>query len=250
MAVRREIRDVELAVEQADAEYASLTDRLRVVTQDRHNAEEDLMCSNVRLKQLLGELQEARKLTASAAAVEVQQNRMTMGELTRKVEGALMNVLDDRLNDEVFTSAITEQSAVSVADKVRVEFQGDEVFWALQDSYSFEFLLQDAARYWDIARQDAVLVDERGAIWPNDAFVKLARGLGARTSRSRGSIFDSICETESCQVCARDTYGRSATSAELAGWLECSRSPLPSRDPVRRASNELKDVKRSWNRIE
>ncbi len=104
-----------------------------------------------------------------------------------------------------------------------MEFEGDEVFWSLQDNYTFEMLLQDAARYWDLAPHDvsasraaptrtslthaairggggrtarsptisfdahpthplplspacvaqSVLVDERGAIWPNDAFVKL-----------------------------------------------------------------------------
>ena len=54
-----------------------------------------------------------------------------------------------------------------------VEFENDEVFWALQDNYTFEMLLSDAARYWDIAAQDVMLVDERGAIWPNDAYVQL-----------------------------------------------------------------------------
>ena len=77
-----------------------------------------------------------------------------------------------RFRDEAFTSAITEQSALST-DKVRVEFEGDEVFWSLQDNYSFEMLLADASRYWDVAPQDAMLVDERGAIWPNDAYVGL-----------------------------------------------------------------------------
>jgi len=34
-------------------------------------------------------------------------------------------------------------------------------------------LLMDAARYWDVSPQDAVLADERGAVWPDDAYVAL-----------------------------------------------------------------------------
>ena len=34
-------------------------------------------------------------------------------------------------------------------------------------------LLEDAARYWDISPQDCVLYDERGAIWPSDAYVSM-----------------------------------------------------------------------------
>ena len=56
---------------------------------------------------------------------------------------------------------------------MRVEFEGDEVFWALQENYTFEMLLMDAARYWDVSPQDAVLADERGAVWPDDAYVAL-----------------------------------------------------------------------------
>lgn len=68
--------------------------------------------------------------------------------------------------------------------QVRVEFEGDEAYWSLQDNYNFEALLQDAARYWDISPQDAVLQDERGAIWPNDAYVglELQRHTTARIS--------------------------------------------------------------------
>ena len=56
---------------------------------------------------------------------------------------------------------------------MRVEFQGDEVYWALTDSYTFDMLQQDAARYWDLSTVDAVLYDEHGAIWPSDAYVAL-----------------------------------------------------------------------------
>ena len=72
-----------------------------------------------------------------------------------------------------FATAIIEQSAATGGDKVRVEFEGDEVFWALQENYTFEMLLMDAARYWDVSPDDAVLADERGAIWPDDAYVAL-----------------------------------------------------------------------------
>ena len=166
-AIRREIKDVERQYEEAEREYAKVSKELASVTQQRLNTEEELMGSNVRLKQLLGELKVQRELTAqqAAAADELKDVRMTMGELTRKVEAALTTVLDERFRDEAFASAITEQSAVTSPDKVRVEFEGDEVFWALQDNYTFEMLLQDAARYCDVAAPDVMLVDERGAIW-------------------------------------------------------------------------------------
>jgi len=172
MAVRREIKEVEAQFNQADEEYEALSKKLRHVTQERLNAEEELLGSNVRLKQLLGELQAAREAAQAQSSATVQDSKMTMGELTRKVESTLMTVLDERFRDEAFTSAITEQSVLST-DKVTVEFEGDEVKWSLQDNYSFEMLLADASRYWDVAPQDAILVDERGAIWPNDAYVGL-----------------------------------------------------------------------------
>ncbi len=172
-AIRREIKEVERQFDEADKEYAEISKKLKAVTQERDNTEEELMSSNVRLKQLLGELQAQKELTAQQTTAVVADNRMTMDELSRKVETALLQVLEERFRDEAFTSAITEQSSLSVSDKVRVEFDGDEVFWSLHDNYTFEMLLQDAARYWDVAAQDVILVDERGAIWPNDAYCRL-----------------------------------------------------------------------------
>ena len=171
-AINREIAAVEQQFAAADAQYKDLSEKLRLVTQQRLNTEEELLAGNVRLKQLLGELESARAAASAQSAAVVEERKMTMGELTRKVESTLMSVLDERFRDEAFTSAITEQSVLST-DNVRVEFEDDEVFWSLQDNYSFEMLLQDAARYWDVAPQDATLVDERGAIWPNDAYVGL-----------------------------------------------------------------------------
>ena len=181
MALRREIKSVEEQYEQTNEAYGELSKKLRNVTQERLNTEEELLASNVRLKQLLGELEAARAAAQAQSNAIVKDNKMTMGELTRKVESTLMTVLDERFRDEAFTSAITEQSVLST-DKVRVEFEGDEVFWSLQDNYSFEMLLADASRYWDVAPQDAILVDERGAIWPNDAYVglELQRAANAR----------------------------------------------------------------------
>jgi len=107
MAVRREIKEVEAQFNQADEEYEALSKKLRHVTQERLNAEEELLGSNVRLKQLLGELQAAREAAQAQSSATVQDSKMTMGELTRKVESTLMTVLDERFRDEAFTSAIT-----------------------------------------------------------------------------------------------------------------------------------------------
>ena len=171
-AIRREIASIEQQYQEADEQYADISKRLRSITLERQNAEEDLLAANSRLKQLLGELEVARAQAAEQAAVKVQDNKMTMGELMRKVESALMGVLEERFRDEAFTSLITEQSVLST-DKVRVEYEQDEVWWSLQDNYTFEMLHKDAARYWDVAPQDASLTDERGAIWPNDSYVGL-----------------------------------------------------------------------------
>jgi len=172
-AIRREIKELERQYDDAEKEFADLSKQLKSITQDRQNTEEELMSANVRLKQLLGELQVQRELTAQQSVVPIHDNRMTMDELSRKVETSLMQVLEERFRDEAFTSAITEQASVASSDKVRVEFDSDEVFWSLHDNYTFEMLVQDAARYWDVAAQDVILVDERGAIWPNDAYCRL-----------------------------------------------------------------------------
>ena len=114
---------------------------------------------------------------------------------------------------EAFTSALTEQSVLST-DKVRVEFEGDEVFWSLQDNYSFEMLLADASRYWDVAPQDAMLVDERGAIWPNDAYVglELQRAPNAKITLKIKPVAVTVDEDI-------EMYGREGESAH-AGAVE------------------------------
>jgi hypothetical protein len=224
MAVRREIQSVEKKYAEADAQYTDLSRKLRTVTQERLNAEEELLASNVRLKQLLGELQAAREAAQAQSSAGVQDSKMTMGELTRKVESTLMTVLDERFRDEAFTSAITEQSVLST-DKVRVEFEGDEVFWSLQDNYSFEMLLGDASRYWDVAAQDAILVDERGAIWPNDAYVglELQRAPNARITLKIKPVATSVRPARA--ICPPTAPRRTCTAAACSLLLRPSPSP-------------------------
>jgi hypothetical protein len=159
MAVKREIREVEKQLEVAQDEFSAVSQKLKQVSQQRINMEEELMASNVRLKQLLGELKAQKERSAENGAGGGADSTMTLAELSRKVESSLMRVLEERFNDEAFTAAISEQSSLSTADKVRVEYEGDEAYWSLQDNYNFEALLQDAARYWDISPQDAVLQD-------------------------------------------------------------------------------------------
>ena len=202
-AIRREIKEVEAQLDAADKDFTKINDRLRIVQQDRSNVEEELAAQNTRLKQMLDELA-LRKEQAEAEGQGldgVGGSKMTMAELDRKVDAALLDVLEVMLRehnpnpwpgpdsdpnpdpdpdliqakfrDEAFATAIIEQSAATGGDKVRVEFEGDEVFWTLQENYTFEMLLMDAARYWDVSPQDAVLADERGAVWPDDAYVAL-----------------------------------------------------------------------------
>ena len=44
-AIRREIKDVERQFEEADAEYQEISKKLKGITQERHNTEEELMVS-------------------------------------------------------------------------------------------------------------------------------------------------------------------------------------------------------------
>eukprot|EP00964_Phaeocystis_antarctica_P072393 scaffold44255_cov75-Phaeocystis_antarctica.AAC.1 len=174
-AIRREIKEVEAQLDLAEKDFTKINDRLRIVQQDRSNVEEELAAQNTRLKQMLDELA-LRKEQAEAEGQGldgVGGSKMTMAELDRKVDAALLDVLEAKFRDEAFATAIIEQSAATGGDKVRVEFEGDEVFWTLQENYTFEMLLMDAARYWDVSPQDAVLADERGAVWPDDAYVAL-----------------------------------------------------------------------------
>ena len=115
-----------------------------------------------------------RKEAASKEQESLQHlmiSKRTLPELNCKVDEIVERVLKRTFIDDGFQQAIGEQTVGSAGDKVRVEFQGEEVFWLLHMNHTFEMLLQDAARYWDVSPMDAALMDERGAIWPQDYYV-------------------------------------------------------------------------------
>ena len=94
-AIRREIKEVEAQLDAADKDFAKINDRLRIVQQDRSNVEEELAAQNTRLKQMLDELA-LRKEQAEAEGQGlggVGGSKMTMAELDRKVDAALLDVL-------------------------------------------------------------------------------------------------------------------------------------------------------------
>ena len=174
-AVRREIKEVETQLSEEEEVYSGLNEQLRVLQQNRSNVEEELVAHNARLRQMLDELA-MRKEAASKEQEGLQYLRVskrTLQELNRKVDEIVASVLERKFKDDGFQQAIMEQNVGSAGNKVRVEFEGDEVFWSLQENYTFEMLLQDAARYWDVSPMDAALMDERGAIWPDDFYVAL-----------------------------------------------------------------------------
>jgi len=174
-AIRREIKEVETQLSEQEDIYSGLNEQLRVLQQDRSNVEEELVAHNTRLRQMLDELA-MRKEAASKEQEGLQYlktSKRTMQELNRKVDEIVASVLEHKFKDDGFQQAIMEQNVGSCGDKVRVEFEGDEVFWSLRENYTFEMLLQDAARYWDVSPMDAALMDERGAIWPDDFYVAL-----------------------------------------------------------------------------
>lgn len=100
-AIRREIKEVEAQLEAADKEFAKVNDKLRIVQQDRSNVEEELAAQNTRLKQMLDELA-LRKEQAAAEGLGLDRvggSKMTMAELDRKVDAALLDVLEVRLRE-------------------------------------------------------------------------------------------------------------------------------------------------------
>lgn len=169
--MRGDIKAIETQLDLVQAEFAKVNDHMLSVQQARMNTEEELVAQNTQLKQMLDEL--AMHKASKRPELEQEDAKVTVGELSRKVDESLLDVLEAKFRDEAFATAIIEQSAATSGDKVRVEFENDEVFWTMQENYTFEMLLQDAARYWDVSPTDAVLNDERGAIWPDDAYVAL-----------------------------------------------------------------------------
>lgn len=64
-AIKRETRELESQLAEAEAEYHSIAENLHLVQRQRLSAEEELMSQNVRLKQL-----QARGVSAVPRAVE------------------------------------------------------------------------------------------------------------------------------------------------------------------------------------
>ena len=95
-AIRREIKEVEAQLDLAEKDFTKINDRLRIVQQDRSNVEEELAAQNTRLKQMLDELA-LRKEQAEAEGnglAGLGGSKMTMAELDRKVDAALLDVLE------------------------------------------------------------------------------------------------------------------------------------------------------------
>ena len=100
-AIRREIKEVEAQLDAADKDFTKVNDKLRIVQQDRSNVEEELAAQNTRLKQMLDELA-LRKEQAEAEGQGldgVGGSKMTMAELDRKVDAALLDVLQVKLRE-------------------------------------------------------------------------------------------------------------------------------------------------------
>ena len=83
-ATRRELKEIEASLEAAETEYQSVSDRLRLVQQERANTEEELRSQNSRLKAMLDEIatRKVREGAADAAGKSEEQaeTRMTMAE--------------------------------------------------------------------------------------------------------------------------------------------------------------------------
>ena len=130
-AIRREIKELEAQLEVKDREFEEVNEQLRVAVQDRSNVEEDLNQLNFRLKAMLEELAHQRHADAKGEPA-IRQTKQTMAELDRTVDRIITEMLEEKLSNETFTASLIEQTAASSGDTVRVEFEGDEVFWSLQ----------------------------------------------------------------------------------------------------------------------
>ena len=129
-AIRREIKELEAQLDVKDREFEEVNDQLRVAVQDRSNVEEDLHQLNFRLKAMLEELAQRRADAKGEPAIRL--TKRTMAELDRTVDRIITEMLEEKLSNETFTASLIEQTAASSGDTVRVEFEGDEVFWSLQ----------------------------------------------------------------------------------------------------------------------
>ena len=130
-AIRREIKELEAQLEVKDREFEEVNEQLRVAVQDRSNVEEDLNQLNFRLKAMLEELAHQWHADAKGEPA-IRQTKRTMAELDRTVDRIITEMLEEKLSNETFTASLIEQTAASSGDTVRVEFEGDEVFWSLQ----------------------------------------------------------------------------------------------------------------------
>jgi len=120
-----------------------------------------------------------------------------------------VQVLEHKLGDDAFASAIIDQNASNTGGKVRVEFGGDEVFWALSDNYTFEMLQQAPGRPTRRTHAHASCLRARRAL----------RAVG-RTPRGTGTCRPSTrCCTTSTAPSGRPTRT----------WRSSSRSTPPRR---------------------
>ena len=175
VSVTREIADLEAEVAKYEASNLALGEKLLSIQRQKRTVEEELVSENIRLKVVLDEHRERQQ--QDALPQNVSDRSVSQAELQTRIERALISVFEQKLHDRNWA---LEDGTTSTAaahgwggNQVRVEFEGAEVFWALLDYYTFEMLLQDAARFFDLPPVDCALHDERGAIWPFDAYVNV-----------------------------------------------------------------------------
>jgi len=82
----------------------------------------------------------------------------------------------NRLSDSDNMAALASRGAIGTAAYVRVHWGQQHADWKSMDTMdgteiTFEFLLEDVARYWGVPADECALCHADGALWPLDAYV-------------------------------------------------------------------------------
>lgn len=123
-----------------------------------------------------GRVIRARTEQVEEAPHEVPLPEISYDQWEDKLEGIFENVLMQKFSDDKLFQTLTHDKALSKELCVNVGWGNEIATWIYDveenDDISFEVILEDACRYWDINPMDAVLLDSYGAVWPMDSMAE------------------------------------------------------------------------------
>lgn len=137
--------------------------------------QEQLLLVNEKISR---EVNEMEQLQSKRGAVQAKLDEFKNEE--EALRHAFTTILDHGLKDlkesrrRDWAEAEHHASLETVVREVSVLFEDDEaVFRVVDEAYTFDGLIADACRYFEVHPLDALLVDDRDAPWSGDASVRL-----------------------------------------------------------------------------